>query len=307
MKIIFMGTPDFSVPTLEKLYRDSDIEISYVVTKADSKSNRGQKINFSEVKKKAIELGINVLQPISIKDDREVIDRLKEAKPDFIIVVAYGQILSKEILDIPKIACINGHASLLPKYRGASPIQSAILHGDEVTGTTSMLMDIGLDTGDILLQKEVAIDKKETSDSLFDKLSYVTADVILETVKNFDSIKKIKQDDSIATKSVIIKKEFGKLDFKNETKIEIDRKIRAYTSWPSAFIEIDGTQYKIWDINVCEGDIDCKEAAKFGDDIYILDNKLYAKCKDGFIEILELQKSGKNKMKSKDFINGLRS
>lgn len=302
-----MGTPDFSVPTLEKLYRDSDIEISYVVTKADSKSNRGQKINFSEVKKKAIELGINVLQPISIKDDREVIDRLKEAKPDFVIVVAYGQILSKEILDIPKIACINGHASLLPKYRGASPIQSAILHGDEVTGTTSMLMDIGLDTGDILLQKEVAIDKKETSDSLFDKLSYVTADVILETVKNFDSIKKIKQDDSIATKSVIIKKEFGKLDFKNETKIEIDRKIRAYTSWPSAFIEIDGTQYKIWDINVCEGDIDCKEAAKFGDDIYILDNKLYAKCKDGFIEILELQKSGKNKMKSKDFINGLRS
>lgn len=302
-----MGTPDFSVPTLEKLYSDSDIELSYIVTKADTKSNRGQKINFSDVKKKAIELGIDVLQPISIKDDRVVIEKLKEARPDFIIVVAYGQILSKEILDIPRVACINGHASLLPKYRGASPIQSAILNGDEVTGTTSMLMDVGLDTGDILLQKEITIDKKETSDSLFEKLSYLTADVIVDTVKNFENIKRIKQDDSLATKSVIIKKEFGKIDFKNETKTEIDRKIRAYMSWPSAFTEVDGVQYKIWDVNTYEGDIDCKAASKFGEDIYILDNKLYARCKDGFIEILELQKSGKNRMKSKDFINGLRS
>lgn len=302
-----MGTPDFSVPTLEKLYSDSEIEISYVVTKADTKSNRGQKINFSDVKKKAMELGIDVLQPISIKDDREVIEKLKEAKPDFIIVVAYGQILSKEILDIPKYACINGHASLLPKYRGASPIQSAILNGDKVTGTTSMLMDVGLDTGDILLQKEITIDKKETSDSLFEKLSYLTADVILDTIKNFDNINSFKQDDSLATKSVIIKKEFGKIDFKNETKTEIDRKIRAYTSWPSAFIEIEGVQYKIWDTNILDGDIDYTLATKFGEYIYILDNKLYARCKDGFIEILELQKSGKNRMKSKDFINGLRS
>ena len=302
-----MGTPDFSVPTLEKLYSDSEIEISYVVTKADTKSNRGQKINFSDVKKKAMELGIDVLQPISIKDDREVIEKLKEAKPDFIIVVAYGQILSKEILDIPKYACINGHASLLPKYRGASPIQSAILNGDKVTGTTSMLMDVGLDTGDMLLQKEITIDKKETSDSLFEKLSYLTADVILDTINNFDNINSIKQDDSLATKSVIIKKEFGKIDFKNETKTEIDRKIRAYTSWPSAFIEIEGVQYKIWDTNILDGDIDYTLATKFGEYIYILDNKLYARCKDGFIEILELQKSGKNRMKSKDFINGLRS
>ena len=307
MRIIFMGTPDFSVPTLEKLYSDSEIEISYVVTKADTKSNRGQKINFSDVKKKAMELGIDVLQPISIKDDRDVIEKLKEAKPDFIIVVAYGQILSKEILDIPKYACINGHASLLPKYRGASPIQSAILNGDKVTGTTSMLMDVGLDTGDMLLQKEITIDKKETSDSLFEKLSYLTADVILDTINNFDNINSIKQDDSLATKSVIIKKEFGKIDFKNETKTEIDRKIRAYTSWPSAFIEIEGVQYKIWDTNILDGDIDYTLATKFGEYIYILDNKLYARCKDGFIEILELQKSGKNRMKSKDFINGLRS
>lgn len=307
MKIVFMGTPDFSVPTLEKLYRENDIDILYVVTKADTKSNRGQKINFSEVKKKAIELGIDILQPIKIKDDKEVIEKIKSATPDFIIVVAYGQILSKDILDIPKVACINGHASLLPKYRGASPIQSAILNGDEITGTTTMLMDVGLDTGDILMQREICIDKKETSDSLFEKLSYLTADLILETVKNFENINRKKQDESQVTKSVIIKKEYGKIDFKVETCYEIDRKIRAYTSWPSAFIDIDGVQYKIWDIDISDSNIDLANATKFSDDIYIYSNKLYAKCKDGIIEILELQKSGKNRMKSKDFINGLKA
>ena len=306
MNIVFMGTPDFSVPTLTKLYNDKDINISYVVTKADTKSSRGQKINFSFVKKMALELNLEILQPIKIKEDREAIDKIKNVKPDFIIVVAYGQILSKEILDIPKFACINGHASLLPKYRGASPIQSAILNGDEVTGTTSMLMDVGLDTGDILLQKSISIDKKETSDSLFEKLSHLTADTILETIKNFENIKRVKQDDKASTKSVIIKKEFGLIDFKNETRDEVDRKIRAYTSWPSAFIEVECIQYKIWDISICENDIDLSDTVKFGDDIFISKDKLFAKCKDGFIEINEIQKSGKNRMKSKDFINGLK-
>ena len=301
-----MGTPDFSVPTLEKLYNDKDINISYVVTKADTKSSRGQKINYSDVKKKAIELNLEILQPIKIKDDIEVIDKIKNSKPDFIIVVAYGQILSKEILDIPRCACINGHASLLPKYRGASPIQSAILNGDEITGTTSMLMDVGLDTGDILLQKSLMIDKKETSDTLFEKLSHLTADIILETIKYSDNIKRIKQDDNAATKSVIIKKEFGLIDFKNESSIDIDRKIRAYTSWPSAFIDVDGTQYKIWDVDICGTEIDLSEANRFSDDIYIYKDRLFAKCKDGIIEINEIQKSGKNRMKAKDFINGLK-
>ena len=306
MNIVFMGTPDFSVPTLEKLYNDKDINISYVVTKADTKSSRGQKINYSDVKKKTLELNLEILQPIKIKDDREIIDKIKNAKPDFIIVVAYGQILSKEILDIPRYACINGHASLLPKYRGASPIQSAILNGDEITGTTSMLMDVGLDTGDILLQKSLMIDKKETSDSLFEKLSYLTADTILETIKNFDSINRVKQNDEAATKSVIIKKEFGLIDFKNENCAEVDRKIRAYTSWPSAFIEVEGIQYKIWDVDICGNQIDLSEASKFSDDIYIYKDRLFAKCKDGIIEINEIQKSGKNRMKARDFINGLK-
>lgn len=300
-----MGTPDFSVPTLQKLYDDKNINISYVITKVDSKSSRGQKINYSEVKKKALKLNLPILQPIKIKEDREVIDKLIEAKPDFIIVVAYGQILSKEILDIPKYASINGHASLLPKYRGASPIQSAILNGDKITGTTSMLMDVGLDTGDILEQNKIEIADKETSDSLFDKLSYLTADTIYHTVMNFDNIKSIKQDESQATKSVIIKKEYGIIDFSKEKKIEVDRKIRAYTSWPSAYIEDGDIKYKIWDVDIIDGDIDLSAAKEFLKDIYIVNDSMYAKCIDGFLRINELQKSGKNRMKAKDFINGL--
>ena len=307
MRIVFMGTPDFSVPTLTKLHSDKDIEISFVVTKADSKSSRGQRINFSDVKKKALELGLDILQPIKIKEDRDVIEKIKDINPDFIIVVAYGQILSKEILDIPKYACINGHASLLPRYRGASPIQSAILNGDEITGTTSMLMEVGLDTGDILEQRSMSIDKKETADSLFEKLSILTAETIYHTIKNFDSIKSIKQDDSKATKSVIIKKEFGKINFKNETMIDIDRKIRAYTSWPSAYVDINNDEkLKIWDVDIADNNIDLSNAKKFTDDTYVLNDKLYARCIDGILKINFVQKSGKNKMSAKDFINGLK-
>lgn len=306
IKIVFMGTPDFSVPTLEKLYNDKNIEIGYVVTKTDSKSSRGQKINFSYVKKKAIELNLNILQPEKIRNDIEVINKLKIYKPDFIIVVAYGQILSKEILDIPNKACINGHASLLPKYRGASPIQSAILAGDNITGTTSMLMEEGLDTGDILKQVTVTIDKKETSDSLFEKLSHITADTIYHTILDFDNITPIKQNNIEATKSAIIKKEYGYIDFANENVDEIDRKIRAYTSWPSAYIVAKDIIYKIWDVDRVENNINFDFGKKFTDNIFIIGDKLIAKCNDGYLSINEIQKSGKNKMKAKDFINGIK-
>ena len=306
MKVVFMGTPDFSVPTLEKLYSDKDIELTYVVTKNDTRSKRGQNINYSEIKKKALELNLNILQPLKIKEDIYVIDKLKECHPDFIVVVAYGQILSKEILDIPKFACINGHASLLPKYRGASPIQSAILNGDTITGTTTMLMDEGLDTGYILEQSKINIDKKETSDSLFEKLSHLTADLVIHTIKNFNIIKRTKQDDSKSTKSKIIKKEFGEIDFNNETTVDVDRKIRAYTSWPSAYFIINNVQYKIFDVDICSDNISLNSAIKFSENIYIIKNEIYAKCKDGFIRINIIQKSGKNKLSAHDFVNGLK-
>ena len=306
LKIVFMGTPDFAVPTLSKLYNDNNLDIEYVLTKADAKSSRGQKVTQSKVKEKALELGLKILQPIKLRDDRDVIEKIKSAEPDFIIVVAYGQILPKVVLDIPKYACINGHASLLPKYRGSSPIQSAILCGEEKTGVTTMLMDEGLDTGDILKQVEVTIEKKETGESLFDKLSVITAEAIHETILHFDKIKPMKQDDSAATKSVIIKKEFGKIDFENETATEIDRKVRAYNSWPSAFFSENGIDYKIWDADVVDGVIDLSNAKCIFKNVFILDNMLYAKCKDGILKINVIQKSGKNRLSSKDFINGFK-
>lgn len=330
IKVIFMGTPDFSVPTLKKLYEDKYIDVKLVVTKKDAIAFRGNKICISDVKREALDLGIEVLTPEKIKEDRDCMEKMKSLKPDFIIVVAYGQILSKEILDIPKYGCINGHASILPKYRGASPIQSAILYGDRITGTTSMLMDVGLDTGDILSQKEVEIDKKETAESLFEKLSVVTADNIIYTIKNFDNIEKIKQDESKATKSVIIKKEFGEIKFENESAVEIDRKIRAYTPWPSAYTYIDGIQHKIHDVDVVDdevridflddiyatsnairktnkNDISKSFIKKIDDNIFIINDEMIAKCKDGYLKINEIQRSGKNKLKARDYINGLKS
>ena len=319
-KIVFMGTPDFSVPTLKKLYANYNIDLCAVVTKADTRSCRGNKINFSAIKSEALNLSIPIYQPMKIKNDNVVIDELKKIAPDFIIVVAYGEILSKEILDIPKYACINGHASLLPLYRGSSPIQSAILNGDKKTGITTMLMDEGLDTGDILLKKEINIDVKETSDSLFDKLSVLTADTILDTINDFNNITPIKQDDSRATKSSLIKKEYGKINLSNETAIEIDRKIRAYTSWPSAYIELNDELIKIWDVDVIssatfDGTLknntnnikNKNNINNINKNFFIFDNKLYAKCKNDYIKINILQKPGKNKITSKDFINALKN
>ena len=254
IKVVFMGTPDFAVPTLQKLCLDDDIDVSLVVTKKDTKAKRGNKLISAAVKIASKKLNINVVEPDKIKDDREVIEQIKSIRPDFIIVVAYGQILSKEILDIPKIACINGHASLLPKYRGASPIQSSILNGDEYTGITTMLMDTGLDTGDILMQQKLYIEKKYTSEDLFEKLSVITADTILTTIKNYDKIDKKKQNESETTKSSIIKKEYGEIDLENETNIEVERKIRAYYPWPSAYLYIDGIMHKIYDSDVIEDD-----------------------------------------------------
>lgn len=306
MNVVFMGTPDFAVPTLEKFNEDSEINISYVVTNPDAKSSRGLKTKFNPVKEKALELNLKILQPEKIKNDEETIKLIKEAKPDFIIVVSYGQILPKEILDIPKFACINGHASLLPKYRGASPIQTAILNGDKTTGVTTMLMDVGLDTGNILEQKEITIDEKETAETLFDKLSTLTSDLLVHTIHNFSTIESIKQDDDLACKCSIIKKEFGEIDFNSEDAVSIERKVRAYTSWPSAFVKSGEEILKIWDIDIVNEDVDTSLSKKFSDNIFILKDQIIAKCKTGFIRINELQKSGKKRVTAKEFINGLK-
>lgn len=340
LKIIFMGTPDFAVPSLEKIYVDNDIDLLFVITKEDKASGRGKEIHESDVKRKTKELNqkynrdVKIFTPHKIKEDRELIEKMKAANPDFIIVVAYGQILSKEILDIPTKACVNGHASILPKYRGSSPIQGAILAGEKETGTTTMLMSEGMDEGDILLTKKIPIERDDTAESMFDKLSIVTADALIETIKNFDDIKAIPQDSSKATYVKMIKKEDGLIDCDKECADEIDRKVRAYYPWPGAFVKDEnGKMVKIFKVKKCEG-VDCENVINDGKSGGDFDNKLNGenfnklngenfgskkilykygkdklimKVKDGYLEILDLQAEGKKRMLAKDFINGMKN
>ncbi|MCQ2609387.1 MAG: methionyl-tRNA formyltransferase [Lachnospiraceae bacterium] len=308
IKVGFMGTPDFACPTLEKLYNDKDIELCFVVTKEDKPAGRGKEIKESDVKqciKKLCEskntcfaiqdkYTPHIFTPHKIKEDREVIDAMKKCDVDFIVVVAYGQILSKEILDIPKYACINGHASILPKYRGSSPTQGSILAGDKETGTTAMLMSEGLDEGDILNIKKIDIKDDDTGESLFEKLSYLTADVVVETIKNYKDMTPIKQDNEKATYVKMIKKEDGLIDPKNETFSEIDRKVRAYYPWPGAYIIEKGKRIKIFKI-------------KYAKNLENMQKNLIYQVKDGYMEVLELQQEGKKRMSARDYLNGVKA
>ena len=305
IKIIFMGTPDFSVPTLDLLYKDEDIDVLFTVTKVDKENTRGHNIVFSEVKQYSIDHNIKCYQPLKIREDRELIEIMKQAAPDFIIVVAFGQILSKEILDIPKLACINGHASLLPKYRGASPIQSMILNGDEIAGTTTMLMAEALDSGDILEQTSFRLNMTETGESLFEDLSVKTAELVLHTVKNFNNINPIKQNEAAATYVKTIKKEDGFIDLENETAVNIERKMRAYDPWPSAYIKLDNKLLKLFKSEVID-EIDDKNIKQIQNNIFITDTNLYLKTKNKYLNILELQPESKRRMKTVDFLNGLK-
>ena len=301
-KVIFLGTPDFSIPTLDKLYRDSDIDLMFVLTKQDKKSDRGMKVNFSPVKNYCIEHNIKYYQPNKLKTDREIISLIKDSEPDFLVVVAYGEILSKEILDIPR-ACINGHASLLPKYRGSSPIQGCILNGDRVTGVTTMLMAEGLDSGDILLKSELTLSGNEDCEFLFNKLSTMTADLVIDTLENFEDIKKIPQNESDASYVKLVKKEDGFVDLKNEKIDILCRKVRAYNPWPSVYTRLNDKFLKIFRVERVN-QILSNDVIWIDDVFFIANSELYANLIDGTIKILELQLEGKKKLSSKDFING---
>lgn len=301
-----MGTPDFSVKTLDMLNNDSNVEVLCAITKVDTKSSRGQKINFSEVKKYAIEHNIKCYQPDKIKNDTELINTIKKLNPDFIVVVAFGQILSKEILDIPKYGCINGHASLLPKYRGASPIQSMILNGDKIVGTTTMLMSEGLDSGDILEQYSFEMANEETGGSLFDKLSDETAKLIIHTILNFQNINPIKQNEEEATYVKTIKKEDGLIDLENETAEYIERKIRAYNPWPSAYIYIDNKLFKIYKAKIIDN-VDVKNLKIIQNNIYLSNTDMFFKTKNKYLQILELQPESKKRMRIQDYLNGYKN
>lgn len=248
MKIVFMGTPDFSLQPLKSLV-EAGHDVSLVLTREDKKRNRGE-LSPTPVKELAQELNIPVLTPSKMKDEA-LIERLKSENADFFVVVAYGKILPKEILDIPKLGCINIHASLLPEYRGAAPIQWSIIDGKKKTGITTMLMDEGLDTGDILKQYELPIADDETGGSLFDKLAILGGEAIADTIANFDSITPTPQGEATTEYAKMISKQMGEIDF-NKSATEIERLIRGMNPWPSAYTKYEGKVLKIWEAKVSE-------------------------------------------------------
>ena len=299
MKIVFMGTPDFSVNALENIVKAGH-DVVGVITQPDKPKGRGGKMQYTPVKEKALELGLDVYQPQRVKET-EFIEKLKEMNPDAIVVIAFGQILPKAILDMPKSGCINVHASLLPKYRGAAPIQWSVIDGEKETGVTTMYMNEGLDTGDIIDKVVVPIDKKETGGSLFDKLAIEGGKLILKTLIELENGTAVRtpQDDSKSNYAGMINKQLGKIDF-NKSANEIERLIRGLNPWPSAYTKMDGKTLKIWDADVDDSENDSAPGTitEVGKDfIRVATGK-------GSLKILELQLEGKKRMKTRDFLNG---
>ncbi len=298
MKVVFMGTPDFSVSALENIARKH--EVAAVVTMQDRPKGRGHKMQFTPVKEAAINLGLEVYQPEKVKSS-EFVETLKQINPDVIVVIAFGQILSKAILDIPKYGCINVHASLLPKYRGAAPIQWAVIDGEEITGVDTMYMEEGLDTGDIIDTKLVKLDAKETGGSLFDKLAVAGGELILETLEKLENgtATRTPQDEELASYAGKITKELGQIDF-SKSAVEIERLIRGLNPWPSAYTSLDGKTMKIWDATVVDQATD-KEP---GTIIELTKNTLKVATGKGSLLINELQLEGKKRMDIISFLNG---
>ncbi|MDY5955990.1 MAG: methionyl-tRNA formyltransferase [Frisingicoccus sp.] len=299
MRVVFMGTPDFSVPTLEKII-EAGHEVIGVVTQPDKAKGRGKKVLFPPVKEMALAHDLPVYQPRRARDP-EFIEEMKALNPDVMVVVAFGQILPKAILDIPKYGCINVHASLLPKYRGAAPIQWAVIRGEKVSGVTTMQMDVGLDTGDMLLKKEVLLDEEETGGSLHDKLSTLGGNLLIETLEKIEAgdIHPEKQDDSQAGEYArMLDKNLGRIDFSMPA-VEIERLIRGLNPWPSAFTSYNGKTMKLWKAKADN----CGQGVP-GQVIHVDKNSFTVQTGQGTLQILELQMEGKKRMDAGAFLRG---
>ena len=297
MKIIFMGTPDFAAASLEALI-DSRHEIQAVVTQPDKPKGRKGELTPSPVKVIAKREGIKVYQPLKVRDE-EFVDTLRAYNPDVMVVVAFGQIIPLSILKMPKYGCVNIHGSLLPKYRGAAPIQWAVLDGEKETGITTILMDEGIDTGDILLKKTIKIDADETSGSLFDKLKALGAETILETLDELEkgSITPTKQGESPTAYAKMLTKAMGLIDFTRSAK-ELDCFVRGMDPWPSAYTLLAGKTLKLWKVRAVEG------SGKAGRVIGIGKESFTVACGEGAIVVLEVQLEGKKRMSAGDFLKG---
>ncbi len=299
MRIIFMGTPDFAVPCLEKLIEEKH-EIIAVFTQPDKPKGRGNKMNMPPVKELALEKDIPVYQPTKVKNT-ETVELIKSMNPEIIIVVAYGHLLSKEILDIPPFGCVNVHASLLPNYRGAAPINWAIIKGEKVTGNTTMYMDVGMDTGDMILKEELAIGEDETTGELHDRLSVMGAELLIKTINQIEKgeVERQKQDEEKATYAPIMNKELGNIDW-NKTAIEIKNLIRGTNPWPSAFTSYEGKVMKIWKSRVEKTD----KSINPGKVIKVTKEEVFVGTSKDMLVIQELQFSGGKRLSVKDFLVG---
>ncbi len=301
MKIVFMGTPDFSVGALEAVI-NAGHEVTAVVTQPDKAKGRSGKAQCSPVKECALKHGIPVFQPVKIKTP-EAIEELKKYEADIYIVAAFGQILSKQILEMPKLGCVNIHASLLPKYRGASPINQCIIDGEQETGITIMQMDTGIDTGDILTQKKVTIERKETADSLFVKLAQAGAELIVETLPMLErgEITPVKQDESCASHAKIMEKSLGKIDWTKDA-VSIERLVRGLNSWPSAYTSWNGKTVKIWECEALSEHETCTQDP--GTITAVAKDSFDVSCGKGILRVQELQLEGKKRMDTKSFLLG---
>lgn len=293
-----MGTPDFSVGTLEAII-EAGHEVVLAVTQPDKPKGRGKEMQFPAVKECAQKHGIPVFQPIKIKTE-EAVNELRKYSADIFVVAAFGQLLSSDILHMPKYGCINVHASLLPKYRGAAPIQWAVINGEKESGVTIMQMNEGLDTGDMLLKVVVPLAEKETGESLYDKLECAGAGLCVEALSLLEQGKLYgePQKDEEMTYAKMLTKELGHIDFKKSAQ-EIERLIRGLNSWPSAFTKYKGKNMKIWDANVVDG-----ESAEPGIITEVTKNSIIVATGDRSLAITELQLEGKKRMSTEAFLLG---
>ena len=302
MKIVFMGTPDFAVQPLKALIENGH-EIALVVTKEDKPKGRGYEMSFTPVKEEALANGIEIFQPTTLNTE-EVYEKLKSIDAELYVVVAYGKILPQKILDLPRLGCINIHASLLPSYRGAAPIQWAIIDGCKKTGITTMLMDAGLDTGDILKKYEINIEDDETGGSLFEKLALLGAKAIVDTIENLDNIVPVKQSDTDTKYASVLQKSMGNIDFSKDRDY-IERLVRGLSPWPGAYSSLRGKNIKL--LKVSKVDVaNIKYKKEDYGRLISTKNNLYVVCKGGLLEILNLQLAGKKAMQSSEFLRGFK-
>jgi len=317
LNILFMGTPDFAKESLEAIY-NAGHNILGVVTNIDKPKGRGMKMVYTPVKEFALEKELKIYQPEKVRNNSEFINEIKSLNPDVICVVAYGKILPKEILEIPKLGCINVHGSLLPKYRGAAPIQWAVLNGDKTTGITTMYMNEGMDTGDMILKQEVEIGEDETTGELWERLSKIGGELLVETLKQIEqgTAKREKQGDDF-TLAPMLNKEMSKIDWENKTAIEIKNLVRGLNPIMGTYSFLEGKKIKFWKVNAITdaelfkrfpdlGEYEDRYFDLFPGTILFSDPKigLLIKATEGVVEVLEIQGENARRMSAKDFLLG---